>query len=898
MNDESSVNLSRRGFLKLSGTAVAVAALSNLTGLSAHALVAESHTGNSGNTSDGVWKKSYCSSCIWPNCGIDVEVKEGIAVKLRGNPDSPFNKGSLCPRGSAQLASLYNPYRVKAPMKRTNPKKGLDVDPGWVEISWEEAFNIIAEKLKAIRESDPRKFVVKFGFSSQIHESRNPVITAMAFGTPNHVMTSGPLCEVHYSPMMHHGTYVDKIDLGYCDYLISIGRTVGFNFAMASGPTRGLTEALDRGMKLVVVDPRCSPEASKGEWIPIRPATDLAFALSMLNVILHELDRYDVYSVKKRTNGPYLIGPDGDYIRQRDTGKPMIWDPVDGTVKCFDEESINDYALEGTILVGSTNARPSFDLMKESVKTYTPEWAEKITSVPAETIRRITREFVDAARLGSTINIDGVSYPYRPVCVAAERGSVNHLQGRNFHFITGVINALMGAWDVPGSLCAVFEGPPFVACGHDGTIEGPGPLEFYPHGRKFKFPPDTIELKEFYPITLGQPHVMARAVTHPEKYYLDYKVEAIMVHGANAIMNNANPEEVVESYRNIPFAFSIAYHFDEPTMLCDIVLPESSNFERYQVYIGHEIQAAGKDTMGLHITNYKYPVVEQIFDTKQAEEITFEIAERVGFLLGPTGVNAQWNKFAKIPEKYQLSVDKRYTYREICDIRLRAMHGDNKGESYFIENGFISSQVPLSRLYNYYHNPHARVEIYARSLMNVGRKLKANLDNAHASVPGWDMDDYLFYYMPLPKWKETFLFTAPEEYDLFVINWKISARNLGIGGQDDNPWLREVVETWEHGGVDILMNERTAERKGFKAGDQLIIKSQHGSEVEGVLQTTRLLHPEVIGIAGQGGHYSMMMHPAARHGVHYNRLISSSEGYFCPSGGGIDLTARVSASKR
>ena len=174
-------------------------------------------------------------------------------------------------------------------------------------------------------------------------------------------------------------------------------------------------------MKFVVIDPRCSPEASKGEWVPIRPATDCAFGLAMLHVILNELNKFDVEAVKLRTNGPYLIGEDQDYVRHKNSGKPLIWDSVDGKAKEFDDATIQDYALEGSFEIDGKTVRPSFDLVKENCKENTPEWAAPITSIPAETIRRITAEFVEAAQIGSTIDIDGVKYPYRPVCLAAEK---------------------------------------------------------------------------------------------------------------------------------------------------------------------------------------------------------------------------------------------------------------------------------------------------------------------------------------------------------------------------------------------------------------------------------------------------------------------------------------------
>src|SRR3989304_517196 len=101
---------------------------------------------------------SFCHLCIYGQCSTLVHVVDGVAVKVEGNPDAPHNLGRLCARGNANIIELYDPYRVKVPLKRTNPEKGLDVDPQFVEISWEEALDIVAAKLRQVREEDPRQF--------------------------------------------------------------------------------------------------------------------------------------------------------------------------------------------------------------------------------------------------------------------------------------------------------------------------------------------------------------------------------------------------------------------------------------------------------------------------------------------------------------------------------------------------------------------------------------------------------------------------------------------------------------------------------------------------------------------------------------------------------------------
>ena len=90
-------------------------------------------------------------------CGIKVKVQNGVLRAIY--PDEAraeyYNWGN-CPKGISGIWNTYNPYRIKKPLKRTNPKKGPNEDPRWVEISWEEAFNIVAEKLKKIMRTSKR----------------------------------------------------------------------------------------------------------------------------------------------------------------------------------------------------------------------------------------------------------------------------------------------------------------------------------------------------------------------------------------------------------------------------------------------------------------------------------------------------------------------------------------------------------------------------------------------------------------------------------------------------------------------------------------------------------------------------------------------------------------------
>jgi anaerobic selenocysteine-containing dehydrogenase len=297
--------------------------------------------------------KSNCAIC--PNfCGIEATVVNGVVRTIYPDPArAEFYNHGICPKGASGMFNTYDPYRLKKPLKRTNPKKGLEEDPGWAEISWDEAYDTIAEKMKAIQPVDPRRFAHCFGFAGYANIVSDEAF-CRAFGSPYDIQGRGHLCPVHIGCSFVNGTFLDKQDLEYANYCLTIGGSMGPNNGGPHG-TRALTRALERGMKLVTVDPRMSPEGGMAsEWIPIRPGGDLAFTLSMLHVMLHEIpvDELDVRSIKERSNLVYLIGDDKLYVTDPASGKPLIWDALGGHAKTFDDPTIGDYAMEGDYEIG------------------------------------------------------------------------------------------------------------------------------------------------------------------------------------------------------------------------------------------------------------------------------------------------------------------------------------------------------------------------------------------------------------------------------------------------------------------------------------------------------------------------------------------------------------------
>ncbi len=893
------MRLSRRDLLKGTAAAGTLAALGGGWRFAERSVFAQKAT----PPQKVEYFKGYCRMCMHDDCANITRVEDGIAVKVEGNPESPINKGTLCPRGNSAIISMYNPYRVKAPMKRTNPKKGLNEDPGWVEISWDEALDLVASKFRAIREKDPRRLMHLVGFGMMDYFTtfgapHLPVFTA-SFGTPNHVTNNGALCAIHYATWVAQGAFpVPIVDYQRCNYHLAIGRTAGPNAGFANGPTRAVAKAMERGMRLVSVDPRCSVEGSKGEWVPIKPGQDLAFILALIHVILYEIKKVDVEFLTHRTNGPYLINAAGDYLRSS-AGKPLMWDPAAGQAKEFDDPSLARPALEGEYQVNGTTAPTAFTLIKAAMRSYTPEWAEERSTVPAATIRRIANEFVEHAMIGATIEINGTTFPYRPVAVICARGSINHENGTTVDLASKILNELVGALDVPGGVLSTMRGP-VLQPDADGTVMKQGEYAGVP----FSYPPVHTDLAEFFPGRHALPHMAFRAILDPAKYGLDYPIEGLFVCGGNPVSSLADPELMAEAIAKVPFTASIAYHFDEVAQLSDVLLPEHAMLERLGTNTSDaDFAGVFEDTIGISVTMVRKPV-PPIYNTRHAHNISIDLLERIGALQEMNGFfnNAvvPMGELAAVPlaPQHKLQMDRKYTIEEIWDRALQSMHGDGKGLEYFFEQGMVVHRVPEEQCYNYFYFPgnKTRHPLFFWGVKEHGDILLANLAKHNLEVPGWSNADLKKRYEPIPSYYETNLMRAPTEYDLIAINWKTPASMFRMGGVDQLPWLHQVQEEYDPYFNVACLNAQTAQAKGLVDGDRVVIESLYG-KIEAKIRTSQLFHPTTLGIAGATGRLVDSVGSKARSLIHFNSLISAKEGTFDPVMGAVDIGVAVKIRK-
>jgi thiosulfate reductase/polysulfide reductase chain A len=381
-------NYSRRTFLKLSGAAAAaLAATPALPGM------LSTWAGEKKLEGAVEFTPSFCEMCT-SRCPIQAKVVDGKTVLINGNPNFAATGGTVCARGGSGFSQMYDPQRVTKPLIRAGERG----EGKWREVTYEEAYAYIAEKMAAIK--------TKYGPEAMAFACRTGTHMAylfnlaQAYGSPNiftHESTCPQARQVAYEATF--GTTGVGIDYGNVKYLLSLGRNYfeGLHVAQA----RGVMNAISKGAKLVYVDPRFSLTAAKAnEWHAIKPGTDFALVQAINHVLIRD-GLYDRDFVAKYTEG--------------------------------------------------------FEAVKAAVAECTPAWAEAETGVKAADIERIARELA-AARPRAVVD-PGWRTTYTPdefgfrraiVIANVLLGNMEVPGGMFFVKNAGFLNGMVGKEIVPG----------------------------------------------------------------------------------------------------------------------------------------------------------------------------------------------------------------------------------------------------------------------------------------------------------------------------------------------------------------------------------------------------------------------------------------------------------------
>ncbi|MBI2215689.1 MAG: molybdopterin-dependent oxidoreductase [Candidatus Rokubacteria bacterium] len=841
------------------------------------------------------WVPSTCGLC-YGTCSILGHVDNGVLVKIEGNPASAIGRGRLCGKGVSGIMTHYDPNRVDVPLRRTNPVKGKGVDPGWKEISWDEALDEITARLQKVRDDDPRKLFIQRTTTNT--SGRAPfMMFAGAFGTPNSWAAGGGLhCGngAHLIGGLYHASWSLVPDFQYCRYAIYFGASKGHGAGHVS--CTNMQQAADarvRGMKLVVVDPMCNFASAKAtEWVPIRPGTDAAMALAMVQVILHEVGAWDAEYLATKTNAPYLVGPDRCYVRDAESAKPLVWDAARSRAVPYDDPEVATAALEGEWDVQGVRARPAFALLREHVRQFTPEWAEPICTVPAETIRRVAHEFATEAMVGATIVIDGKRLPYRPVAAIYFRGAQGHKNSVYNCYAIELLNQIVGAADVVGGALGfnpVCYGHPETGRpwyeprpGPDGLmITGTWVAPHLPYPIPDPKPPVQMSLSGLFPLGMfGTTMASKDQEDLWSRFNLPYRPEVMINYGANSLLSVGNSDTVAETLARIPFIVSFDLTLTEFSELADIVLPDVSYLEALDSRPNVPFIFNHPAGLGEWSWPIKQPVVAPSGQRRQASDVLLELVDRLGIR---EEFNAIANTHLKLDGPFRLDFKQRYTYEEICDRELKSHFGPERGLDWFREHGVISWPKRVEEVYWRPFVP-VRVPIYWEFLVGLNGKAKA-IANAH----GLTWDD--IWYDPLPHWLPCPSHEVKDtSFDLWGFYYRDTLHTNSF--TNENPWLDEASRLDPYS-YTIALNAATGRRKGLSDGQPVWLESPHGRRVQGRVRLTETIHPECVGIGGCAGHWAKTLPIAAGKGIMYNDLLEVDWDHGSPVNLNLDTCVKV-----
>ncbi|MDH5735223.1 MAG: molybdopterin-dependent oxidoreductase, partial [Gammaproteobacteria bacterium] len=413
-------------------------------------------------------KNTTCYMCAC-RCGIRVTLRDGEVRYIQGNPDHPLNQGVICAKGASGIMKQYSPARLTRPLLR---KQGADRgDAQFEEISWEKAFGIMEERLSHLRATDPKKFAL---FTGRDQMQALTGLFAKQFGTPNYAAHGG-FCSVNMATGMIYtigGSFWEfgGPDLDRSKLFIMIGTAEDHH----SNPMKiALSKFKRNGGRFISINPvRTGYSAIADEWVPIKPGTDGALILSLIRELIAQ-GLYDRDFLVQYSNSAQLINTDeasdeqGLFIRTESDKEPGCFDPMnelwwdrhtDKAVKTH-TEGVDPFLLGEFKLDDGTSVKPAFQLLKEQVEEYTPEWAANVTGIPAETIRRLAYE------MGITARDEKIELPIawtdawgkehdtitgNPVAFHSMRGTAAHSNGFQTIRALAILMSILGTIDRPG----------------------------------------------------------------------------------------------------------------------------------------------------------------------------------------------------------------------------------------------------------------------------------------------------------------------------------------------------------------------------------------------------------------------------------------------------------------
>ncbi len=886
---------------------------------------------------------TYCYQCVAGPDLLTVKVVDGVATEVEPNfcaSEIHPGGGKVCVKAYGLVQKTYNPNRVLTPMKRTNAVKGRDQDPGFVAISWDEALDLIATRLKEVRaeglrdESGYPRVAASFGGGGtpQSYMGTFPAFLS-AWGAVDMGFGSGQGVKCYHSEHLYgefwHRAFIVAADTPLCNYLISCGSNIE-----ASGGVIGVwrhAKARVRGMKRVQVEPHLSVTgACSAQWVPIKPKTDAAFLYALIHVLLHEVprERLDLPFLASRTASPYLVGPNGYYLRDRATRKPLVWDLATASARVHDSAGLQE-AIEGSYEVDAIEIGPDQDVLAdglllgttaftrlvEHMRPYSPEFAQPICDVPAAHMRRIANEFIAHACVGETIEIDGHTLPYRPVAVTLGKTVNNGWGGFECCWARTLLATLVGGLEVPGGTIGttvrltrpMAERLEAVKPGPDGFMNYP--LNPTDKAHWSAAPNIRNAYRTMIPLAADGPWSQALGPTHFSWLFLEETPKGLprvtvpdvwFLYRTNPAISFWDTKAIGEKMAKFPFVVAFAYTRDETNHFADILLPEATDLESLQLIRvgGTKYQESFWDHQGFAL---RQPAVAARGEARDFTDIATELARRTGL---SAGYYEAINKGAGsvplngIHGDFSLDPQREHSREEIWNAVCQAASAEvtdgaeARGLDWWKKHGLATR--PFAHI-DWYLLPTLverglRFELpYQERLMRVGAELGRRL---HEHDMHW-WDAQLEEYQAMPVWKN-----FPALWEAIIGQtggnagdypfWLLTARSMQYswGANVGMQMIHEVADNVA-GHRGVIINSGAAARLGIADGDAIEISTPKRS-VHGRAVLRQGIRPDTLLLIGQFDHWAT---PLARDfGVpSMNSLATMSLAQTDATGSGADI---------
>ncbi len=611
-------------------------------------------------------KCTTCYMCAC-RCGVRVHLRDGEVRYIDGNPDHPLNQGVICAKGASGAMKQYSPARLTKPLLR---KPGAERGASeFTEISWEQAYALLTERLAKIRATDPRKFAL---FTGRDQMQALTGLFARQFGTPNYAAHGG-FCSVNMAAGMIYtigGSFWEfgGPDLDRAKLFIMLGTAEDHH----SNPMKiALSKFKRNGGKFISINPiRTGYSAIADEWVPIKPGTDGALLLALIHEII-ALGLYDREFLVRYTNAGQLINQDsasddfGLFVEDETTEvvNPMFpqnklwWDRLSKQAVPTHTEGADPHLLGNFTLPDGTAVAPAFELLKERVKRYTPEWAAGVTGISAACIRRLANEMGVIAR-DQKIELqipwtdswgrEHKTVTGNPVAFHAMRGLAAHSNGFQTTRALAILMSLLGTIDRPGGFRhkAPFPRaiPPSAKPPNSPSAVQPDtPLGGLPLG----WPGDPNDL---FVDDAGEPVRIDKGFSweHPLSVHGlmhnvitnawrgdPYPIDTLLIFMANMAWNSSmNTSEVRQMLNDkddngeykIPFLVVCDAFQSETTAFADLILPDTTYLERHDVMSMLDRPISEFDGP---VDAVRIPVLPPTGDARPFQEVLIELAGRL-----------------------------------------------------------------------------------------------------------------------------------------------------------------------------------------------------------------------------------------------------------------------------